>query len=196
MTDEFDTDFDDDDEQDTSEDEDKKSDDAADDKDSDSESTKDSSKRERELQSVADKATARANKLQKQLDEKAKPDAASDDSASGAVPPEVQVWLDSAKERTQESNYGSDPRFKAYSVDPAFIQGESPSAMKDSAERLAKLVTEIEGKVRNQVLVEHGFSPEPATSERSEPVNFGTMSREEFVKRRDAAIGNRTLRRS
>jgi hypothetical protein len=196
MTDEFDT-YDDDEDEDTSEDEDTQSDDAAGDKGSKSESDEDSAKTLSALQSTADKATARANKLQKQLDEKVKSGTAKDENGnSGVVPPEIRQWLDAAKERTQEASYKTDSRFKDYSIDPAFIQGESPSKMKDSAERLSKLVTEIEGKVRNAVLVEHGFSPEPATSERNEPKNYGTMSPEEFKKVEQKALSGGMLRRS
>jgi len=197
MTDEFDTDLDDDDDLDTSNDDNTDTDDAASDKGKDSESDEDREKRIRDLQSTADKATARANKLQKQLDGKAKRGTAKDDDESnGVVPPEIREWLDSAKEQTQKSNFETDKRFQTYEVDPAFIQGDSPSAMKESAERLSKLVTNIEGKVRNEVLVEHGFSPEPATSERNEPVNYATMSSEDFAKVQEKALAGGFLKRS
>lgn len=198
MTDEFDTYFDDD-EEDASDEEESKSPDAAGgDKGSESESKEDVEKRIRDLQSKADKAEARANKLQKQLEAqgKSKNAATDDEGTEGVVPPEVRKWLDAAKERTLDQTFKSDGRFQKYKVDPAFIQADSPDALKERAKALAKMLSEIETQVRNEVLVEHGFSPQPATSERSEPKNYATMSSEEFNKIADRALNSGYLRRS
>ena len=196
MTDEFDK-YLDDDEQDTSDDEDTQSSDAAGDKGSDSESKDDVEKRIRDLQSKADKAEARANKLQKQIDTRAKTKTAKgDDEPTGDVPPEVREWLNAAKERTVEQTFKSDERFQKYGIDPAFIQADTPGQLRERAKQLAEMLTKIEGQVRDEVLVEHGFNPAPATSERSDPVNYRTMSSEEFNKIADAALNGGYVRRS
>jgi hypothetical protein len=169
--------------------EDKQESDAASDKSEKSESD-DNSKRIRDLQSKADKATAEANKLRARL-EKAEADKAAKVNEDPNVPDEVREWLGIAKERAQQTLYEDDVRFKEYNVPPEFIKGSTPSEMKENAKALQSLVSEIEGSVRNKVLVEHGFSPEPATSERQPAKNWATMSSEEFRKEREKATGLR-----
>ena len=196
MPNEFDS-FLDDEEEDTSEDEESSESGAADSQGSGSESSEDVEKRIRDLQSKADKAEARANKLQKQIEAQTKSQkAAKDGNADGVVPPEVQKWLDTAKERATEAAFESDERFKKYKVSPEFIQGDSPDELRQRAKAFADLLTEIEGQARNDVLVEHGYRPEPATSERADPKNYRTMSTEEFNKEVDRALNSGTLRRS
>lgn len=169
--------------------------DAADASAKDSEDVKDD-KRIRDLQSKADKAEARANKLQKELDEAVSKAAKVSDADEQEVPPQVRDWLLAAQERAQKGLYEQDQRFKDYQVPEAFITGDSPSKMKENAEALSNLVTQIEGQVRNKVLVEHGFAPEPATSERQDPKNYGNMSSEDFNKEFDKALGGGYLKRS
>jgi hypothetical protein len=196
MTDEFDSsDSDDEDEsQDESSEDRGSASDAAEDGKSESEDEKES-KRVRDLQSAADKAVAKANKLQKQLDE-ANAKAAKSNKDEPEVPASVQEWLNITQERAQKTLFDSDSRFKEYDVSPDLIDGATPAAMRQSAETLSKVLDSVEGKVRNKVLQEHGFAPEPASSERNEPKNFRSMSSEEFNKIAEAALQGGTLRRS
>jgi hypothetical protein len=175
-------------EDDSSAEESKDSDDAESKSPKDSESP-DDPKRIRDLQSKADKAEARANKLQKRLEEADANTAKGSDEDSSDIPPELREWLGIAKEKAQDSLYEGDERFKEYDLSPTLITGETPDKMKESAKALQELVTQIEGKVRNSVLQEHGFAPEPASSARQEPKNWATMSREEFIKERDKRTG-------
>jgi seryl-tRNA synthetase len=195
MSDEFESPFDDDLDSGESEsgDETSKDTDKADGDQKESSEASAESKRIRDLQSKADKAEAERNKLKKQLDEMV---AAAKEKDEDEVPPQVREWLLAAKKRTSGTLYESDSRFKEYGLDPAFISGSTPAEMQERAEALSKLVTQIEGEARNKVLTEHGFSPEPATSERSEPKNYRTMSSEEFNKEVEKALGSGTLRRS
>jgi hypothetical protein len=196
MTDDFENDSDDDDGLGDPEDEDQDTDDAAS-GDGDSES-KEQSKRIRDLQSKADKAEARANKAEKALkDSKAKANPARVDGKDGEeVPAAVREWLVAAEDRLRESLYEEDPRFKEFSIDPALISGATPAAMRESKKALVAFVDKLETGVRDKVLVEHGFRPEPKTSERQEPVNYATMTAEEFAKHEKRALEGGMLRRS
>ncbi len=189
----LDSDTDDGDEGDTSSDDSKDKDDAAS-KDNDSDDSVE--KRISALQSKADKAEARANKAEKAL--KAKTDSArdSDKDSSGTVPEEVKAWLESARSGLRDDLFGSDERFKTFNLDPSLITGDTPADMRASQKALTEFVDKMEGQIRDSVLVEHGFQPEPKTSQRSEPVNYKTMSKEEFAKAEAVVLGSGELRRS
>ncbi len=195
MAEDFENDeFEDEDEDDSSEDSGDKSG-AAEEKSKGSEDST-ASKRIKDLQSKADKAVAEANKLKKKLEEAESKAAKGVNEDEAEVPAAVKEWLIAAQDRAQTSFMDSDPRFKEYEVDPAFITGDSPAAMQDSAKALTKLVDSIEGKSRNKILVEHGFRPEPASSERNEPVNYTTMAKEEFAKLQEKALSGGFLKRN
>jgi len=153
-------------------------------------------KRIRDLQSKADKAEARANKAEKAL-EKANTSSAKDDgTTSGDVPPEVAEWLKSTQTNFRDDLFAEDPRFKKFELDPALITGETPSQMRESQKALVEFVDKMEGQIRDSVLVEHGFKPEPKASERQPPVNYATMTSEEFAKHEQAALAGGVLKRS
>jgi hypothetical protein len=155
-----------------------------------------SAKRIRELQSKADKAEARANKLEKQLSKAQSSSARVDKGDGGAVPPEVKEWLSSVEGRLRDSLYAEDPRFSQYKLDPELITGGTPAEMQDSQKQLREFVDKMESEIRNAVLVEHGFRPEPKASPRSAPVNYATMTSEEFAKIEAEALSGGMLRRS
>lgn len=131
------------------------------------------------LQSERDKETARANKLQKELD-KVKASASAKDKGKTAVPAEVEEWITAAKTNARKSLYESHERLARYNVDPALIQGETPEEMTASANSLNEFVKELEGKVRGDVLEEHGFDPEPRTSTAPGRKSFKDMDSKEF----------------
>jgi hypothetical protein len=138
------------------------------------------------MQSERDKEVARANKLQKELD--ALKAASAKDAGASEVPPQVQEWIVAAKLRTRESLYDANPKFKAYGIDPTFITGDTPVAMQASAQSLTAFVDTLEGSVRDQVLRDHGFNPEPLASTRAAGKSFQSMSSEEFNRIVDEAL--------
>lgn len=137
--------------------------------------------RVRELQSIADKATARANALQKQIDaSKGKKSSTDAGTGSGAVPPEIQQWLDVAQETARSRLYESDPRLKEYGIDPALINGNTPAEMQAAFKTLKQVVNRVESKARSKVLQEHGFAEPPKSSSVAPKRNYETMSDEDF----------------
>lgn len=194
MTDDFlDTD-DNEDEEESSEEESKGTDDAASGSD-DSEESKEA-KRIRDLQSKADKAEARANKAEKALAKAKSSSAKGSETTGGAVPPEVAEWLKSTQQTFRDDLFAEDKRFKQFDLDPALITGETPSEMRESQKALIEFVDKMEGQIRDSVLVEHGFKPEPKASERQTPTNYATMTSEEFAKHEAAALAGGVLKRS
>jgi hypothetical protein len=192
MTDDFLDTEDNEDESEDSEEEKQGTDDAASGK-SNSEASEEQ-KRIRDLQSKADKAEARANKAEKAL-KQAKTSSASGDTG-GDVPPEVAEWLKNTQSTFREDLFEEDPRFKRFDLDPALIQGETPSEMRESQKALIDFVDKMEGQIRDSVLVEHGFAPAPKASERQTPTNYATMTSEEFAKHEQAALAGGVLKRS
>lgn len=151
---------------------------------SDEESSEDDKekKRLRDLQSAKDKETARANKAEaalKKMTESLKPGAG---KPEGSVPPEVQKWLDAAKEGTRTRLYESDPRFKEYGLPRSLIAGDTPEDMEASATQLKRLVAKVESRVRESVLKEHGFAEAPSGSTKLPKRDYGNMSTEDFEK--------------
>ncbi len=139
-------------------------------------------KRLRDLQSRADKAEARANKLQKQLEAQGK-SSKNDGKEAGVVPPELQQWLTAAQDSARTRFYESDPRFKAYGVDPALISGATPEEMKGSADRLKKQIDRLETAIRKAILTEHGYVEEPRGGSNKMPkADWAGMSSEAFNK--------------
>jgi len=132
----------------------------------------------RKMQSERDKETARANKAQKEVD---KMKAASAKSAgSTEVPPQVQEWIVAAQSRTRETLYESNPKFKAFGIDPTLISGDTPAEMTASAKSLSEFVETLEGTVRDSVLKEHGFDPAPKASAAMGRKDFNAMDTKEF----------------
>jgi hypothetical protein len=195
MTDDFlDDTEDNEDESQDSEDESQDTDDAAS-GDSGSEESS-AAKRIRDLQSKADKAEARANKAEKALAKAKTSSAKVNGTADGDVPPEVAEWLKSTQVKFREDLFKEDTRFSQFKLDPALITGETPSEMRESQKALSEFVDKMEGQIRDSVLIEHGFKPEPRASERQKPVNYATMTSEEFAKHEAAALSGGMLRRS
>jgi hypothetical protein len=100
----------------------------------------------------------------------------------------VQEWIVAAQRRTRDVLYESNPKFKAYNVGPDLITGDTPAAMEASAKSLAEFVDTLEGNVRDQVLRDHGFDPEPRASTRGPDKSFKSMNSEEFNRLVDQAL--------
>ena len=139
-------------------------------------------KRIKDLQSKADKETARANKAEADLKAALKAKAPQKDKQTQEVPESIQKWLDAAQETTRTQLFESDPRFKEYGLDPSLIVGDEPSDMRQSAKELKKLVDRIESRARSSIMKEMGINPEPSTSDRTTgKKNFATMSAKEIL---------------
>ena len=132
----------------------------------------------RRLQSERDKARAEADKARKALEKVQS--ATAKDAGSSSVPPEVEAWLTAAKDNSRDALYKRNPKLEQYGVDPSLITGDTPAEMRKSAESIDKFVSDMEGKIRNQVLEEHGFNPEPLTSPAEGRKNYANMSKEDF----------------
>lgn len=151
---------------------------------------KSSDKRISDLQSAKDKETARANKLQKQLDAIAA--AAKDEDVEDSKPP-VQTGgssvdgaiLDMARMFAFQQN----PKLAEYGITAADLNGSSPSEVARSATELVTRFEKIETQVRNKLLADQGLAPEiDAGAPSTPPRDFSKMSKEDFQKVMDAAL--------
>lgn len=154
--------------------------------------TNESEVERRKLQSERDKERARANKLEaelRKLQEQAPKGI--QPAPKGDLPPDVAVWLASAKEAARERWFNSDPRFSRYGLDVALVDGETPDAMQASAKRLSSLIDAIESKTRDSILAEHGISPAPAGGGSTALPDFMSMKDDDFDKLVASVTGRR-----
>lgn len=150
--------------------------DGADDKDG-KPPKKDEDKRTRELQSKADKAEARANKLEKEL-QKVRGEGASD----GDKDPERAALLAELRESGLDAVYAENPELKTYGIARDLITGASRAEMRETASAVVALIKGVETKVRNETLRKHGITPEPSGTNRPPPKNYSEMSAEDIEK--------------
>lgn len=149
-----------------------------------------SSTRINDLMSKWQSEQAKANRLQKELDElmAGKGSPAKGDAGSGAGADE---FVQFARETTRTTLFESDPRLANYGLTADDIAGDTVAEMKASLSERVKWITQIESKARERVLEEHGLTPEVSTgSLRDTGKTFSTMSEKEFaefLKERDSA---------
>lgn len=136
-------------------------------------------KRVRDLQSKADAAEARANKLEKLL---AKSSDSGESDSAGSNDPDRAALLQELREASLDAVYGEFDLLKDYGIDRALIEGTTRTQMRESAAQLVGLIKGVETKVRNKVLREHGLKAEPAGATRQPPKNWAEMSSEDFQK--------------
>jgi hypothetical protein len=136
-------------------------------------------------QSKADKAEARANKAEREIDalrraqsvESGAGEAISRTSANGEDP-----WLSASKDNFRNDLFGSDGRLASLGFSPDLIQGSTPAEMRKSLVSLQGTVDRMQSGIRNQVLIENGLEPVPGSGERATGINFKTMPQDEFNK--------------
>lgn len=146
---------------------------------------KSSDKRVSDLQSKADKETARANKAEKRLQalEAALKDSDSDGGkenpkrADASTDPQIL-------EMAQMFAYQQHPRLEEFGVEMSDITGSTPSEVAKNAAALVARFEKIETIARNKVLAEQGLAPElsndlPATRKSRD---FNSMPAEDFEK--------------
>lgn len=145
------------------------------------EPAKDEDKRIRDLQSAADKATARANKAEAEL---AKALGKGEGTGEGAPArdPERAALLSELREASLDAVYGEFPDLKRFGISRDLVEGQTRVEMRESATSLVTLVKSVETKARNAALKEHGITPEPAGATRQPPKSYDSMSDEDFEK--------------
>lgn len=168
--------FEEDEESDENESEEDESDDQSNESDKDAQG--DVNKRIRDLQSAADKATARANKAEEAL----KALKRGDGTADGSNDPAQKALLLELRESALDAVFASQPLLKEYGIDRDIIEGSTRAEVRESAAALVGLIKSLETKVRNKTLAEHGLKAETSGSARKPLPNFETMSDEDFEK--------------
>jgi hypothetical protein len=140
----------------------------------------------RTLQSERDKERARANKAEKALTKMEKDSAK--DAGTPEVPPQVEAWITAAQTNLRDSLYKANPEFERHGLDSSLITGDTPEDMEASAKSLSEFVSKLEGNVRDSVLKEHGFDPEPRSTTRQSKKNWTDMDSKEFDKYVEEAL--------
>jgi hypothetical protein len=108
-------------------------------------------KRRDDLMSKWQKAESRADKLEERLK-------SLETGSSNEVDP--KVWADFQRTQTREQIYTSEPRFKAYGMDPSVVEGDTPTEMQASLVRMTAIMDRIETDASNAALVNAGITPE------------------------------------
>ena len=143
----------------------------------DSGSVDKSEKRIRDLQSKADAAEARANKAEASLKIRGA------DKGDGAGPnPETVALMQELREAGLDSVYAEFPELKKYGVERSLIEGSTRAEMREAATSVVGFIKSLSTKVRNETLSEHGIKAEPVGATRRPPVNYESMSDEDFLK--------------
>jgi hypothetical protein len=157
---------------------------------------KSTDKRISDLQSAKDKETARANKLQKQLD--AMLAAAKGDDAEGGKPPKAPADSGDAltgymTEMARMFAVQQYPKLAEYGLSGADLTGSTPGEIAQSAAALVARYEKLETTLRNKVLAENGLAPEIETGNPapSKAKDFSKMSAEDFKKVVDEALARR-----
>lgn len=156
---------------------------------------KSTDKRISDLQSKADKETARANKAETQLNRllaAAKdPDDAGEGkgSSSGAPDAATTVMIDMAKMFVFQQH----PKLAEYGLSTSDLNGSNPGEIAQSAAGLVARFEKIETQARNKVLADNGLAPELAADQTvsKKQVDYSKMSAEDFKKTLDAAMAGR-----
>lgn len=135
-------------------------------------------KRISDLQSLADKEAARANKAEAALAKLNR----GQDGDSGGKDPERAALMTELREASLDAVYGEFAELKEFDIDRSLIEGANRAEMRESATQLVALVKSVSTRARNKALRDAGVTAEPAGSRREPPKNYGQMSGEDFEK--------------
>lgn len=144
-----------------------------------------SEKRINDLMSARDQATARANAAEARLAElEGKKTPASDGKTKNDAAPAsaADQWAALLRDQARDQLFASDPRLAEYGIEKSLITGETPEEMKAALETQIKVVDSIETKARNKALAEHGLEPEVRGGSGEKPIDYASMSKEDFEK--------------
>lgn len=155
---------------------------------------KSTDKRISDLQSKADKETARANKAEARL--KAVLEAEGNGAETGKSPVAQSTVTDAATlavlDMARMFAVQQYPKLAEYGVGAADLNGATPGEIAQSAAALVARYEKIETRARNKVLAENGFAPEIEAGAKAVPTrDFSAMPKEDFDKILNAALGRR-----
>jgi hypothetical protein len=160
-------------------------DDSADTSESESEGDpKSTDKRVRDLQSKADKETARANKAEAQLARLLAAAKAPESEGSGTPAPAGGNVADTAiLDMARMFAYQQHPKLAEYGLTTADLTGSTPSEVAETAVALVARFEKIETRVRNKVLADNGMAPEiDGGAPPAKPRDFSKMPKADFDK--------------
>jgi len=144
------------------------------------EASKSSDKRVRDLQSKADKETARANKAETRL--KALETALKEGDPEVEKPPAstgADVILDMARMFAVQQN----PKLAEYGLTATDLTGGTPTEIAANAASLVARYEKLETQIRNKVLAANGLAPEiEGETQTQSKQDFSKMSTEDFNK--------------
>lgn len=154
--------------------------------------TEDSTKRINDLMSNWQKAEARAKRAEAALAARSKEgaDEGTDERRSLRDDPEVQSLKAFLLDSARETVYKSDPRLERYGVEIDALEGDSPEAIRKSFTRQLKLIDQMEARIQDSLLAEHGLAPE-VRGGAPDPVDVAKMSSEEFDKYIEDSLAGR-----
>ena len=147
---------------------------------SDDTSASDSDKRYNDLMSKWQKAEARAKKLEEAIKGKESGAQTPANGFSIKDDPKLKAWLDEAAADVAERAYRSDPRFEQYGISASEFRGESPEQIRAKVKQTRELIDKMETRIRNELLAEHGLSPDVGSTRPAPTKSFDQMSSKEF----------------
>jgi hypothetical protein len=134
-------------------------------------------KRVRDLQSKADKATAKANQLEKEL--KALRNQGKSD---GSNDPEQEAIKADLREAALDAVFAQMKELTEFGIERSLIEGGTRAQIRENAESVVALIKSVSTKTRNRVLKEHGIEAPGSGTKVIPPRDYGAMSDEEFLK--------------
>ena len=141
------------------------------------------SKRINDLMSKWQSAESKAKRLEAELAQAKGEGASGNDSApaSEKAPAADEGFNEILRDAARDALFASDPRLKRFGFKPDVITGTTAAEMRESMARQVALLDAVEGKVRNEVLAEHGLTNDAAGGRSEKPQNFADMSSEDFL---------------
>ena len=138
-------------------------------------------KRIRDLMSNWQKEQAKVTRLEAQLARR-NTDAGDDSAPAQGAPAADEGFNEILRESAREALYKSDPRLAKFGFKPDVITGATAEEMKQSLASQKAFLDAVEGKVRNEVLAEHGLTNDAAGGSAESPQDYASMSSEDFAK--------------
>lgn len=144
--------------------------------DDDAKEPKGEAKRVKDLTSKWQKAEARAAKAEAALKSK------TGEGSDTGKDPATTALMAELREASLDAVFGEYPELREYGIDRDLIEGSTRAELRAQAESLVALIKSVSTKARNKALADAGVKAEPAGSTRKAPVDYGSMSDEEFLK--------------
>ena len=139
-------------------------------------------KRINDLMSKWQSAEARATAAEAKVAAPKDGDAGDDSApASSEKPVADEGFAEILRDAARDALFASDPRLKRFGFKPDVIAGTTAAEMRESMAKQVAILDAVEGKVRNEVLAEHGLTNDAAGGGSEKPQNFAEMSSEDFL---------------